>query len=1380
MIHQNSQTHYVQRTNVLLTQIFNAYMEGPWAESSLGFHMPKKRQILAAPLYETQPEYEPVTPLCDESLVDSLTQNFSPASVADCKLPFDHQDILPRINLICDHAMKAKVPLKNLKSMIDLDEKDDLVDYRCQKCTDCEECKLSPSLKAISLKEAYEQTLIEKSVRIDYDQQKTFCKLPWTRDPVQFLQKKFGGADNLEQAHKVYISQTKKSPEIKDGIRKAFQDLLGREFLLPLDEMPDKVKELVENAPVRHYYPWRSVQKPGSLSTPTRIVVDPSQSGLNLILAKGSGGVAKMVPILMRSRCSRYTWTSDISKLYNQLWLDESDFPYSLVLYDEKLDPDVKPRVFLMLRAWYGVISTGGQALYALRLLGLDNQVKYPSGSSVLLTSSYVDDLLPGASTKSEAVLQVKETRDLLKLGGFETKFVCHSFEAPPEIASSDNETVGVLGYTWRPLEDTLSLGITDLNFHPKKRGMKEENPFPVIDKESAGKIVDQQDKITKRMCLAKSSEIYDPLGIMEPLKSKMKRDLSKLNGTDWDEPVPDTEYTTWRENFLLFPELRKITAPRSVVPENCSKPSVCRLIVASDASVDTAGACAYIGFQLNDGTWSNQLLISRSKLCKYSVPRNELTALFLATELCYAVCHSLQPLNLKVSDILFLTDSTVALSWCFSRDRHQKTFVHNRVSSIHRFLKWIVGLVGNKPTLNMMHIPGTLNPSDILTKGCPDLSELSHDSKWQGNWDYLKGSIEDMPLTSYEDLRLTKEDLDDYRIETMENIPIGIKIEEPILQLDLPHGDPLPEWGDVAGVCDCDTAADSSSVFFSLKKPGLNDNSNYVIDIVKYGWIKSVLYLEAAVEFGCKLIHRTHQNSKNRNVEKSLKDKCVVCKFAKELGQSDPVLDTTSKIVKYAREATVQMYFDTLATNECLKGLTKKELEFYETNDEGILFYKGRIGPEHTWSTKDLDHLNLEFLEDEDIKLNKPCLLSSSPMFYAYFMYVHHTVIPHAGLERTLKKILERFHVIKPRRILSSLLQSCIKCRLIQKTFLQQEMSNHNQVRFTLAPPFSAIMCDVASPFNVKTRFQGRQTMKCPALVVVCLLTGASAAYICESEETQSIVLALERHSYRFGVPSCIYVDAGTAMKKLNDVSFSLRDFQGTLKKNMRCEVIVSKPKNHCEQGRVEVRIRIFKKMILSLGEKDSLLSFIGWETLFCQVSNLMNDLPICRPDGSTGNIKEGELITPNRLLHGRNYHRSMTSPFYLEGSMTQMMDRVDKCQTDFYKLFIQLIPSLIAKPKWPTTTDLDVGDIVLFFLEESKMGKKYMDWHYGRVVTVQKNTVELQYVVGNGDASSVPQPRLLIRSRRDLVKIAKESELDFGSPKHYNRMSAEKQSQD
>ena len=136
--------------------------------------------------------------------------------------------------------------------------------------------------------------------------------------------------------------------------------------MIRIDELPGKTQDMIKNAPFRHYYPWFSVLKDDSLSTPVRLVVDPTRTGLNVILPKGENRMSRILDIVVRNRTKLYTWVSDVSKLYNQLILDESAYPYSLFLYDESLDPGKEPTTYVMTRAWYGVISTGGQAGFAL------------------------------------------------------------------------------------------------------------------------------------------------------------------------------------------------------------------------------------------------------------------------------------------------------------------------------------------------------------------------------------------------------------------------------------------------------------------------------------------------------------------------------------------------------------------------------------------------------------------------------------------------------------------------------------------------------------------------------------------------------------------------------------------------------------------------------------------------------------------------------------------------------------------------------------------------------------------------------------------------------------------------------------------------------
>jgi hypothetical protein len=137
------------------------------------------------------------------------------------------------------------------------------------------------------LQESYEQEVIEKSVTINLDVKKVTVQLPFIRPPVEFLRRKHGRTDNLYQALRVYKAQCRKPDEVKQQIRVAQKDLQERGFMIPLLSLLISEKNAIASAPFRHYFPWRIVYKASSVSTPVRMVVDPSATGLYIALAKG-------------------------------------------------------------------------------------------------------------------------------------------------------------------------------------------------------------------------------------------------------------------------------------------------------------------------------------------------------------------------------------------------------------------------------------------------------------------------------------------------------------------------------------------------------------------------------------------------------------------------------------------------------------------------------------------------------------------------------------------------------------------------------------------------------------------------------------------------------------------------------------------------------------------------------------------------------------------------------------------------------------------------------------------------------------------------------------------------------------------------------------
>ena len=69
-----------------------------------------------------------------------------------------------------------------------------------------------------------------------------------------------------------------------------------------------------------------------------------------------------------------------------------------------------------------------------------------------------------------------------------------------------------------------------------------------------------------------------------------------------------------------------------------------------SDVAITAGGAAVYAGRKLKDSTWSCALVASKSKLMKATVPRNELSAIMLETELIYLVAKSM---GSRVEDVI-------------------------------------------------------------------------------------------------------------------------------------------------------------------------------------------------------------------------------------------------------------------------------------------------------------------------------------------------------------------------------------------------------------------------------------------------------------------------------------------------------------------------------------------------------------------------------------------------------------------------------------------------------------------------------------------------------------------------------------------------------
>ena len=146
---------------------------------------------------------------------------------------------------------------------------------------------------------------------------------------------------------------------------------------------------------------------------------------------------------------------------------------------------------------------------------------------------TYIDDMLSGTESLEASVLK----------GGSRLKGFTISGDNPSENLSSDGVSVVVAGLRWFPEGDFIKLNISELNFNKKLRGKKSAENVGVIP-----------NAFSKRDCLRRVSEIYDPLGRIAPILAGMKLDISFLYQRQlaWDDPIPSDLKAIWEAGSVV------------------------------------------------------------------------------------------------------------------------------------------------------------------------------------------------------------------------------------------------------------------------------------------------------------------------------------------------------------------------------------------------------------------------------------------------------------------------------------------------------------------------------------------------------------------------------------------------------------------------------------------------------------------------------------------------------------------------------------------------------------------------------------------------------------------------------------------------------------
>ena len=591
------------------------------------------------------------------------------------------------------------------------------ITYRCLDCRDCLECKRGSSIEAISIQEEAEQHIINKSVSVDFKNRTSTARLPFLLNPDVRL------VSNKNIARKVYNGQLKKlinSSEDRKAVIDSENKLQRLGYVDYVSNLNESNKGILES--VNYYIPWRIAWNTNSISTPARLVFDASQrtaSGysLNDLLTKGENNMNNLIQILIRWTTKLWAFHTDVQKMYNAVQLEKSHWRYQLYLWEQNLDPKKEPVTKVIKTLIYGVKPSGNQAGRALRLTAENSVETYPKASKIILDDVYVDDCMSGTDTKTDLMTVTDDLKFVLETEGFTLKGFTFSRKDPDEHLSADGQSINAGGLKWFTKSDQFAFNINTLNFEKKVRGRKDCKGEGILP-----------DTLTKRDCVSRVAELFDPLGRLVPLIASMKQDISLLHssGLDWDDKIPDNLRSIWKSNFEFMEEIRNVRYSRAIVPSDAKSLDI-HTIGTGDASQKVIRAAIYARFEKKDGTFSCQLIFAISNILTdgISTPRAELMAAVLNASTGHVVERALAERHKKT---LKLTDSHVTLYWISSKRTALKTWVRNRVIEINRLTE----------TAQCHYVESSNMIADIGTRKGVGISDIQ-DSTWINGLDWMK-----------------------------------------------------------------------------------------------------------------------------------------------------------------------------------------------------------------------------------------------------------------------------------------------------------------------------------------------------------------------------------------------------------------------------------------------------------------------------------------------------------------------------------------------------------------------------------------------------------------------------------------------------------------
>ena len=339
------------------------------------------------------------------------------------------------------------------------------------------------------------------------------------------------------------------------------------------------------------------------------------------------------------------------------------------------------------------------------------------------------------------------------------------------------------------------------------------------------------------------------------------------------------------------------------------------------------------------------------------------------------------------------------------------------------------------------------------------------------------------------------------------------------------------------------------------------------------------------------------------------------------------------------------EKYFFKKSTNEIRHFLPPKKYEPISVVKDEVLYFNGRILPSNQVTI--VGRFTDAMLDLSSKSFCDPLVDRHSPIAYSIISDIHwnHRVSKHSGIDTTLREVHKKAYIIDGRSTVKIINKCCERCKYLKKQTIEASMGPIPQSRLTVPPAFYFTQLDLSGPYKSYSPHNKRATVKIWLVVYCCCVTSATCINIMDDYSTPSFLQSFTRFASRYGFPKKIFCDeGGQLMKGTKCMLLSFNDIKGKLHRDRGIEVETCPVGAHNMHGKVERKIREVNSS-LEKNLQNERLSILQWETICSMIANAVNDLLIAI--GNFIDVEKFDLVTPNRLLLGRNNDRSPTGDF-------------------------------------------------------------------------------------------------------------------------------------